>query len=45
LPDQAAFFGPEGLELQDNILEGRGHFRFLIEDFGLTNGEARGLYR
>ena len=32
LADQAAFFGPEFLQLQDDGLEGRGHFGFWIED-------------
>ena len=32
LADQAALAGPELLELQDDGLKGRGHFRFSIEN-------------
>ena len=32
LADQAAFCGPEFLELEDDGLEGGGHFGFQIED-------------
>ena len=35
----------ELLELEDDELEGGGHFGFSIEDFGLRIDEARGLYR